>query len=123
MHMLDYSHNRKITYTSKIYEITKGFAGTYPELVIFVAAHTNWPVGEGALVEPVGPPSRDKDVGRIRDVLAREHLPQHLHDLCLGLVVRLLLNTPRLLVSHGDKEDVGIRVLLLKLLKILTQNV
>jgi len=56
------------------------------------------------------------DVGGIRDVLAGEHLPQHLHDLCLGLVVRLLLNTPRLLVGHGDKEDVGTRILLLKLL-------
>jgi hypothetical protein len=42
-----------------------------------------------------------------------------LHDLCLGLVVRLLLNTPRLLIGHGDEEDVGTRILLLKLLSMI----
>lgn len=87
-----------------------------PKLVVFVAVDANWPVGEGALVEPVGPPSRDKDVGGVRDVLAGEHLPQHLHDLRLGLLVRLLLDAPRLLVGHGDQEDIGVRVLLLELL-------
>ena len=84
----------KITLAAYIGAQNQRFVVSYPKLVDFVAADTDWPVGVGALVEPVRPPSRDEDVGGIRDVLAGEHLPQHFHDLCLGLVVRLLLNTP-----------------------------
>ncbi len=90
---------------------------SYPELVMFVATDADGPVGEAAPEEPVGPPSRDEDVGGVGDVLVREHAPHNLHDLCLGLAVRLLLDPPRLLVGHRHQEHIGIRVLLLKLLK------
>ncbi|BAT07751.1 Os09g0368400 [Oryza sativa Japonica Group] len=83
---------------------------------MFVATDADGPVGEAALEEPVRPPSRDEDVGGVGDVLVREHAPHNLHDLCLGLAVRLLLDPPRLLVGHRHQEHIGIRVLLLKLL-------
>src|SRR4051812_32297281 len=93
------------------------FGGTpHPELVVFIAVYADGPVGEGAPVKSVRPPSWHEDIRCIGDVLIREHAPQHLHDLRLGLVVWLLLDPPRLLVGDGDQEDIGVWILRLKLL-------
>jgi hypothetical protein len=89
-------------------------AVSYPELVVFVAVDADGPVRVRPLEESVGPPPRHVDVRGVRHVHVGEHPLQHRHGLRLGRVVRLPLDPPRLVVSDGDQQDVGVRVLSLE---------